>query len=429
MYSAPRGTHDILPEEWPYWRHVISCAHETAALFGFEQIDTPIFETTSLYIRGVGEGTDIVDKEMYSFQDKGGEEITLRPEFTAGVMRAYLEHGMKVRPQPVKLYSIGPIFRFERPQAGRYRQHHQFNVEVIGDQDPAVDAEVISLAWHFFERLRFRGLTLHLNSTGCPRCRPAYLEELVAYYRQHTDVICDDCKRRLARNPLRVLDCKNEQCQPVIAGAPRIMDHLCQECADHFAQLRVYLDALDLPYELNHRLVRGLDYYTKTVFEIYAQGIGAQNAVCGGGRYDGLIEQLGGPPTPGIGFGSGIERQILTMKEQGIEPPPLPKPEIFVGHVGDKPRIAAFELATLLRKEGLATLFSFGQRSLKAQLRAANRAGALYAVIVGEDELAAGVLTVRDLTAQTQETVAREEIVSWLRDRLAASRPEGESRR
>ncbi|MCD6291286.1 MAG: histidine--tRNA ligase [Anaerolineae bacterium] len=425
MYTAPRGTHDILPEEWPYWRYVINNIHETAALFGFEQIDTPIFETTSLYIRGVGEGTDIVDKEMYSFQDKGGEEITLRPEFTAGVMRAYLEHGMRVRPQPVKLYSIGPIFRFERPQAGRYRQHHQFNVEVIGEQDPAVDAEVISVAWHLFKRLGFRGLSLQINSTGCPKCRPGYLKELVAYYRQHENEICDDCKRRLERNPLRVLDCKNEQCQPVIAGAPHITDYLCDDCKAHFAGLRAHLDAIGLSYTVNHRLVRGLDYYTKTVFEVYAEGIGAQNAVCGGGRYDGLIEELGGPPTPGIGFGSGIERQILTMKEQGIEPPSLPKPKLFVAHVGEATHVEAFRLTMKLREAGLSALYGFGNRSLRSQMKSANRAGARFALILGEDEIAQGVVTVRDLEASTQEAVPRDQIIAWLQDKLLFGAPSG----
>ena len=420
MYTAPRGTHDILPEEWPYWRHIMYCIHETAALFGFEQIDTPIFEATGLYIRGVGEGTDIVEKEMYSFQDKGGEEITLRPEFTAGIMRAYLEHGMRVRPQPVKLYSIGPIFRFERPQAGRYRQHHQFNVEVIGEQDPAVDAEVISVAWHLFNRLGFRGLALQLNSTGCPRCRPAYLKELVAYYRRHIHEICDDCQRRLERNPLRMLDCKNEQCQPVIADAPHITEYLCHECADHFSELRTYLDALEIPYTLNHRLVRGLDYYTKTVFEVYAEGIGAQNAVCGGGRYDGLIEQLGGPPTPGIGFGSGIERQILTMKEQGIVPPALPRPLLFVAYVGESARLPAFRLVQTLRQAGLPTLFGFGRRSLKAQMKSADRAGVRYALILGDDEVAKDTVTVRDLRDSTQQTLSRARLITWVQEALAA---------
>jgi histidyl-tRNA synthetase len=419
LYTAPRGTHDILPDEWPYWRHVVNCIHETAALFGFEQIDTPMFEATSLYVRGVGEGTDIVDKEMYSFQDKGGEEVTLRPEFTAGVMRAYLEHGMRVRPQPVKLYSIGPIFRFERPQAGRYRQHHQFNIEVIGEQDPAVDAEVISVAWHLFSRLGFRGLALQLNSTGCPQCRPAYLKELVAYYRQHMHETCDDCKRRLERNPLRVLDCKNARCQPIIAGAPHITEHLCRECADHFAGLRAYLDGLGLPYVLNHRLVRGLDYYTKTVFEVYAEGIGAQNAVCGGGRYDGLIEQLGGLPTPGIGFGSGIERQILTMREQGIEPPSLSQPAVFVAHMGNPARLEAFQLTMALRAAGLPVLFSFGLRSLKAQLKSADRAGVRYALILGNDELATQTVTVRDLRDSSQQAVPRSQIIAWLRAALS----------
>jgi histidyl-tRNA synthetase len=420
-YTAPRGTHDILPEEWPYWRHIIDQMQQTAALFGFEQIDTPLFEETSLYVRGVGEGTDIVDKEMYSFLDKGGNNITLRAEFTAGVMRSYIENGMRVRPQPVKLFSIGPIFRFERPQAGRYRQHYQFNVEVIGEQDPAVDAEVIALAWHLFSRLGFRGLALQLNSTGCPQCRPAYLQGLVAYYQGYVGVICDDCKRRLECNPLRVLDCKNEQCQPVIAGAPHIVDHLCRECACHFAALREYLDGLGLAYAMNHRLVRGLDYYTKTVFEVYASGIGAQAAVCGGGRYDGLIEELGGPPTPGIGFGSGIERQILTMKEQGIVPPPLPEPMLFVANLGEAARLTALHLAQALRAAGLPTLFGFGQRSLKAQLKSANRAGVRYALIMGDNEVATWSVTVRDLKDSSQQAVPYDQVIGWLRQRIGAA--------
>ncbi|HHH42393.1 MAG TPA: histidine--tRNA ligase, partial [Chloroflexi bacterium] len=317
-FQRPTGTQDILPEEQPYWEHVRSHAVRLARQAGFERIDVPIFEATDLFARGIGTATDVVEKEMYTFEDKGGNSLTLRPEFTAGVVRAYIEHGMHVRPQPVKLYSLGPVFRYDRPQAGRYRQFHQLNLEILGTQDPAADLEIMLLVWELYAGLGFQGLSFQLNSTGCPRCRPGYVEVLKAYYQKHIDEICDDCRRRLQTNPLRVLDCKAEQCQPVIAAAPPIGDHLCDECADHFATLREYLDLLDRPYILNHRLVRGLDYYTKTVFEVWAAGIGAQAAVCGGGRYDGLAEILGGPPTPGVGVAAGIERIVLVMKAQGV---------------------------------------------------------------------------------------------------------------
>ena len=257
MYRAPRGTLDILPEDQPYWRHVIERAHAIAALYGYEHIDTPIFEETGLFVRGVGEGTDIVDKEMYSFQDKGGDHLTLRPEFTAGVMRAYLEHGMRTRPQPVKLYSLGPIFRHEKPQAGRYRQFWQFNVEAIGEMDPALDVEVMSVAWHLYEDLGFSGLSFHINSTGDPRCRPRYIEALVAYYRPYLHLLDEDDRRRLARNPLRLLDSKSPAAQPIIEGAPKITDYLCDECTRHFARVRRYLDALGRPYVVNHRRCEG----------------------------------------------------------------------------------------------------------------------------------------------------------------------------
>ena len=416
MYRAPRGTLDILPEDQPYWRHVTERAHAIAALYGYEYIDTPIFEETSLFVRGVGEGTDIVDKEMYSFQDKGGDHLTLRPEFTAGVMRAYLEHGMRTRPQPVKLYSLGPIFRHEKPQAGRYRQFWQFNVEAIGEMDPALDVEVMSVAWHLYEDLGFSGLSFHINSTGDPRCRPRYIEALVAYYRPYLHLLDEDDRRRLARNPLRLLDSQSPAAQPIIEGAPKITDYLCDECTQHFARVRRYLDALGRPYVVNHRLVRGLDYYTKTVFEVYAEGIGAQNAVCGGGRYDGLIEALGGPPTPGIGFATGIERIILAMKERGIAVPGLPKPTAFFAPLGEESKVVALRLITELRAAGVRALLGFGDRSLKAQLRAADRAGATYAVILGEDELAAGQATLRHMAQGTQQNIPLAGLVAFLRD-------------
>ncbi|MDY6877078.1 MAG: histidine--tRNA ligase [Chloroflexota bacterium] len=415
QYRRPTGTLDVLPEDQSYWYHVRARARQLAELVGFERVDLPIFEVTELFARGVGEGTDIVDKEMYSFTDKGGHGITLRPEFTASVVRAYVENGMRVLPQPVKLYTFGPIFRYERPQAGRYRQHTQFNVEILGEQDPAADLEVMLLAWDLYASLGFRDLAFQLNSTGCPLCKPGYVAVLKEYYAGHYEKICQDCRRRLERNPLRVLDCKSDQCQPIIAGAPHFLDHLCAECAEHFATLREYLDLLGRGYAINHRLVRGLDYYTKTVFEVWAAGIGAQSAVCGGGRYDGLAELLGGPPTPGVGFGSGLERIIMVMKQLDVEVPPLPAPQVFLAHMGPQARREALRLADTLRQAGVGVWLPFGERGLRSQLREASKRSACYAVILGEDELASGTAAVRDMRAGEQTSVELAELVEWLR--------------
>ncbi len=417
-YRRPSGILDVLPEERAYWRYLEAVIYDLMATYGYEQIDVPVFEYTDLYVRGVGEGTDIVDKEMYSFRDKGGDEITLRPEFTAGIARAYVEHHMSTRPQPVKLYAIGPVFRYERPQAGRYRQHTQVSVEAFGESDPALDFEILSLAYHLFDRLGFEHLYFQLNSTGCPVCRPRYIEALKAYYMEHYDEIDDDCKRRLQRNPLRVLDCKADQCQPVIAGAPRIVDYLCDDCRTHFDTLRGYLDAAGFEYVINHRLVRGLDYYTKTVFEVWAEGIGAQAAVCGGGRYDGLVEDIGGPPTPGIGFGAGWERIILAMKAQGINPPPLPTPQVFVAPLGEKAKSRAVQLTAHLRRSGIRTLLAFGRRSLKSQMREANRRRIHFTLILGEGELDRDVVAVRDMDSSQQVDVPLDNVIKWLRAHL-----------
>jgi len=408
----------VLPEDAPYWRHVIGRIHHIAALYGYEQMDLPMFEETSLFVRSVGEGTDIVDKEMYTFRDRGNDELTLRPELTAGVVRAFVENGMHVWPKPVKVYAIGPCFRYERPQAGRYRQHTQLTVEAIGEQDAAVDVEVMSLAWHLYADLGARGLSYQINSTGCPTCKPGYVRVLKDYYQRHLDDICEDDHRRLARNPLRVLDCKVERCQPIIADAPRFLDYLCDECAQHFATLRSYLDALSRPYTINHRLVRGLDYYTKTVFEVWAQGIGAQNAVAGGGRYDGLVEAVGGPPTPGVGFATGIERIILALKEQGAQIPPLPGPQVAVVSLGTQARLEGMRLSNDLRNAGIRVVESFGGKGLSAQLKAANRLGAAYAVIIGENELARGVAIVREMRSGTQEEKLLSAAVAHLVRRL-----------
>lgn len=417
-YQAPRGTQDILPADRPYWRYVTEEMHRVAALFGLQQIDTPIFEDTGLFVRGVGQGTDIVDKEMYSFQDKGGDEITLRPEFTAGIMRAYIEHGMHVWPAPVKLYSIGPIFRHERPAAGRFRQHHQFNVEILGEMDPAVDLEVMSVVWTLLTRLGYRGLNFQLNSIGCPQCRPGYRKVLVDYFQAYEDRLNEVDRRRLAINPLRLLDSKEEAAQPLLNGAPHSADYLCEECATHLATLRGYLDSIGMPHSINFRLVRGMDYYTKTVFEAWSEGIGAQSAVCGGGRYDGLIQELGGPPTPGIGFGMGIERVIASLRLQGVQPPPLPTPRVQVLPLGEPARVMGLKLVRDLREAGIGALIAFGGRSLKSQLKGADKVGATYALIIGDQELAQGIAVARDLASSQQETVPLAGVADWLRDRL-----------
>lgn len=422
-FTAPRGTLDVLPADQPYWRYVTERAHAIARLYGFEQIATPIFEATDLFVRGVGQGTDIVDKEIYNFEDKGGENLALRPEFTAGIMRAFIEHGMHTLSKPVRLYSIGPIFRYERPQAGRYRQHTQFNVEALGEQDPALDAEIMELARHLYADLGFGDLAFQINSTGCPRCRPTYVALLVDFYRQYEEQVCDDCRRRLVRNPLRVLDCKADRCQPIIAAAPHFADYLCDECAAHFQALQNYLHALQRPFTINHRLVRGLDYYTKTVFEVWASGIGAQAAVCGGGRYDGLIELLGGPATPGIGFGSGIERIILTMKARGVTVPALPQPQVLIATLdsttmGGQAKTRAVRLLADLRAQGVAAVLALGDRSLKSQLREANRQGARYVLILGQDEMQNDQVTVRPMDGGEQAAVPFSGLIAWLRERL-----------
>ena len=414
-YQAPRGTQDILPEEQSYWDYVRETAARLARLFGYGRIDTPIFEPAALFVRTTGEATDIVQKEMYLFQDRGGQELALRPEGTAPVCRAYLEHGLHNRPQPVRLWYIAPIFRYDRPQAGRYRQHHQFGAEAIGDASPLLDAEVIELLWRLYQELGLSGLTLNLNSIGDRACRPRYLEALREYYRPRLDEVCEDCRGRFQRNPLRLLDCKQPQCQPVIAGAPAITDYLCQPCAEHFAALRSYLEALGIPYELNPRLVRGLDYYTRTVFEVYPPEEGAQSALGGGGRYDGLIEELGGPPTPAVGFGTGLERIILNLKRQEVPLPGSPGLEVYVAWQTPAARTAALRLASQLRREGVAALVASGDRSLKSQMRQADALGARYAVIIGQRELDAGTVTLRRLADSHQTTLPLDQLLSHLR--------------
>jgi len=415
QYQRPTGTLDTLPEDQHYWDYVRSRARHLAELAGFERIDVPVFEATELFARGIGTGTDVVDKEMYTFTDKGGHQLTLRPEFTAGVVRAYIENGLYVRPQPLKLYSFGPTFRYDRPQAGRYRQFTQFNAEILGEQDPAADVEVMAVIWDLYDGLGFRDLEFQLNSTGCPRCRPGYVAVLEAYCAEHIGEICEDCRRRLEHSPLRVLDCKADQCQSVIAGAPHFLDHLCDECTEHFSALREYLDLLGRRYTINHRLVRGLDYYTKTVFEVWAAGIGAQAAVCGGGRYDGLAEILDGPPTPAVGVAVGLERIILVMKDLDVDVPPVPAPSVFLAHLGPQAKREELRLMDALRRADIAAWIAFGERGLRSQLREADKRGVRFTVILGEEELAAGLATVRDMMAGEQVSVELVDLVKWLK--------------
>jgi len=419
LYQAPRGTSDILPGEQAYWHHVKQRAADICQLYGYQRIDSPVFEETGLFTRSVGEGTDIVAKEMYTFTDKGDNQITLRPEGTAPVCRAYLEHGMHNLHQPVKLYYLAAIFRYERPQAGRFRQHHQFGCEAIGDGDPALDAEVIDLAWQFFLSLGLRHLSLQLNSIGCKQCRPPYLTALQGYYAGHEAELCRECKSRLERNPLRLLDCKQPSCQRIANAAPKSVDYLCSPCAEHFNRLRGYLQLLEIPFEVNHRLVRGLDYYTRTVFEIQPEGAGgSQSTLGGGGRYDDLIEELGGKPTPAIGFAAGMERIIANLKKQDIPIPTLPPPPVFIAQAGDEARDAVIELAARLRKAGIGSLVAMGGKSLKAQLRQANSLGVRYTVIIGEEELKTGTVTLRDMTTARQESVTLNDLPAVLQQAI-----------
>jgi histidyl-tRNA synthetase len=414
VYQAPRGTQDVLPEEAAYWAFVEQNARRFAALYGYGEIRTPTFEDTGLFLRGVGGSTDIVEKEMYTFQDKGGGDLTLRPEGTASIVRAYLEHGMASRPQPVRLFTFVNCFRYDRPQRGRYREFHQWDAEAIGELDPLVDAEMIALLLRYYAGLSLSDLTLQLNSIGDGQCRPAYLEQLRSYYRGRVDELCGDCRRRLETNPLRLLDCKNAPCQPAIAEAPRLMDALCAECAEHFAALRAYLDDLGIGYELNPRLVRGLDYYTKTVFEVWPREVGAQSAIGGGGRYDGLAEALGGRATPAIGFATGIERIIMNLKAQEVSVPPVAAPRAFVVYVGDAARREAARFADALRQGGAAALVAVGGRSMRAQLRQANGSGAAWTAIIGEDELAAGQVTLKNMATGEDQRLPRDEALARL---------------
>jgi histidyl-tRNA synthetase len=416
LYKAPRGTADILPGEQAYWRFVETTAVSLCRLYGYQRLDTPAFEDAQLFTRSIGEGTDIVTKEMYTFKDRSGNILALRPEGTAPVCRAYLEHGMDNLPQPVKLFYLATIFRYERPQAGRYRQHYQFGFEAVGEDDPALDAEVVEMAWRYFESLGIKGLYLYLNSIGCKVCRPGYLEKLKSYYSGRLEELCADCKSRFAKNPLRLLDCKKDACFAVAEAAPKSADFLCPECRAHFESVINYLRALNLPFELNHRLVRGLDYYTKTVFEIQPPGEGAQSALGGGGRYDDLIQELGGKSTSAIGFASGMERVVLNLKRHKIPVPEISAPPVFVAYLGREGKMEAIKLASNLRKDEISAMAAADDRSLKGQLRQANSLRSCYTVIIGEDEVKAGKVTLRNMATGEQEIIEQAALIQLFKE-------------
>lgn len=427
-----KGMKDILPIDQAYWDAIRDALSTIARQYSFERIDTPIVEDLALFTHGIGKQTDIIEKEMYSFVDQGGQSLALRPEFTAGICRAYLEHGMNVWPQPVKLYATGPLFRHEKPQEGRYRQHNQFNCEIIGEAKPAVDAQLMFVGYKFLKAL---GITpfLHINSIGCLMCRPAYKELLVEYYRSKRSALCEDCKRRLTKNSLRVLDCKQEQCQALKVKAPPIVDSLCEACQNHFMGVLDFLDELDIPYQHNPHLVRGLDYYTRTVFEFYAikeeraeddeERERQKIALGGGGRYDYLIEMFGGLPTPAAGFGIGLERVVLAMKsvEAAAGAIPVQKRrsiDIFVAQLGEQAKRQAMLLYEDLIAEKFSVAEAFTKDSLKAQLEIANKIGVLLTIILGQQELIDGTIIIRNMEGGEQEVVDRKKLVMILRKKL-----------
>ena len=412
QFKAPRGTTDILPEERPYWRLLESTAERIAENFGYLRIDTPIFEDTGLFVKGVGDSTDIVEKETYTFKDRGGDSLTLRPEGTAPVCRSYLENGMNNLPQPVRLYYLVPNFRYERPQSGRYRAFHQFGVEVFGEVKPYVDAEVIEISWQFLSELGLNDLSLTLNSIGDKECRPGYIDKLNEYYHFREEDICEDCSRRLANNPLRLLDCKVETCQPIIEGAPSSIEHLCPDCESHWQDLKSHISDIGIPFEIDNRLVRGLDYYSRTVYEIAPPIEGRTSVITGGGRYDGLIEQLGGPMTPGIGFGMGLEGVIENLKRNEIKAEQNERDIVMVAHIGDNALRKATTLASQIRRHGGAAMVG-PSRGLRSQLRYATSVGASHAVIIGDDEISTGAYKLRNLRKSDQSEATAEEILAF----------------
>ncbi|MFZ5633871.1 MAG: histidine--tRNA ligase [Bacillota bacterium] len=416
--ARPRGTADILPEDAEKWRYVEDTFRCICLGYNYAEVRTPIFEHTELFERGVGDTTDIVEKEMYTFRDRGDRSVTLRPEGTAPAVRAYLENNLNTGPQPVKLYYMGPMFRYDKPQAGRYRQFHQLGAEVLGSDDPAVDAELMAMVMDFYGRLGLKQLELHINSVGCPQCRSVLRVRLQDFFRPVQDQLCVNCRGRLAKNPLRILDCKLEKCNELAGSAPTTLDCLCRDCQVRFEKVKSYLDRLGIPYLVNGRLVRGLDYYTHTAFEVMAPDIGAQSSIGGGGRYNGLVEVCGGPPTPGVGYALGVERIILAMEKQGAPFPESIRPDVFVVTAEPLYEGEALELLFTLRRSGLKADKDYLGRSLKAQMKFAGKSGCRFVVIIGGDELKRGVAAVKDMAGGKQDEFPLENLAEKIKSSI-----------
>ncbi len=419
--NAPRGMHDILPDDVERWQLLEARIRSFAARYGYREIRTPLVEHTEVFQRTAGETSDLVEREMYTFTDRGGRSLSLRPEGTAGVMRAYLEHGMANWPQPVKMFYIGPMFRYDRPQKGRYRMHHQFGAEVIGSAAPSADVEVLSLPVRVMQSLGLTHVQVRLNSVGDPTCRPAYLAALREYLSQHRTELCTTCQRRIQVNPLRVFDCKEPHCHEIARGAPVMLKYLCAPCQAHFDEVKRLLGLLEIPYVEDPMIVRGLDYYTRTAAEVYSGRLGAQNAVLGAGRYDGLAEQLGGPPTPGVGFGQGLERLLLVLEAEGLALQPTAPGsglDVFTVAVGEEAAREAFRLLDRLRAAGIGATGEMVGRSLRAQMKLADRLAVHYALILGEEELAARRAALRDMRTGVQEEIPLDAVVSHLTEKV-----------
>ncbi|MGP1583613.1 histidine--tRNA ligase [Peptostreptococcus stomatis] len=419
LTKAPRGTKDIIPAEAYKWNYLEEKFRDLCRLYGYEEIRTPVFEHTELFKRGVGDTTDIVQKEMYTFKDRGDRDLTLKPEGTAGVIRAFIENKMYAETQPTKLFYITPCFRYERPQSGRQRQFHQFGVEAIGSDTPSLDAEVISLAMQFLGEAGLKDLTVSINSVGCPVCREEYNRLLKDYLATKAHVLCDLCNDRRDKNPMRVIDCKNETCQANIVDIPLMADHLCDNCKDHFKQLKAYLDEMNIKYVVDKKIVRGLDYYKRTAFEIISNDLGAQSTVCGGGRYDGLVEQIGGPSGySGIGFGLGAERLLLTLEANGVEIGNPNHTDIFVVTIGDKAKLKSFSILKDLRVNHISADKDHLDRSLKAQFKYSNKINAKYTIVIGDDELDKDKATLKNMETGDQKLIKISELVNELRSVL-----------
>ena len=424
-FQKPTGMHDVLPEDQKYFQKIHNICEKTINFYGFKRIDTPILETTSLYEKGTGTTTEIVQKQMFTLRTRGGDSLTLRPEFTPGIIRAYLEHGMHSLPQPVKLYSIGPLFRYERPQSGRFRQFHQFNLEVVGEKSPAIDAQVIQIFYNILTELKLKKVVIEINSIGDNQCRPYYKKILTSYFRSRTSSLCSDCRRRFKENPLRILDCKQSECQAISSQAPQIIDHLCQECHSHFKLVLEFLDEIELPYRLNPYLVRGLDYYTKTVFEIVSEEKENQEeeekrigSLVGGGRYDLLIKMLGGEETSAIGGALGIERIINELKAKETKISDSASPLIFLAQIGTAAKIKGLKLIEDFRKNNIPIRESLGRDSLKAQFKIADKMKAKYTLLLGQKEALEEIVIIRDMQNGKQETVKLDKIVKEMKKKL-----------